>query len=98
MDNRDNSEVIKAWPGEKRLTRFQEELMELIKKYDVEPIPTLLQGTSSSTMSFVAQITLIDLQNETMLKKYGREKLPTPPTSPAPGAPEEPPPGNPRLN
>lgn len=53
---------------EERLAYFQEKLAELIKKTDMEPLPTLAYGNSG----IAAQITIIDLQNPTVLQKYGR--------------------------
>lgn len=56
---------------EERLKLFQEGLAALIKQTDVEPIPTLGVGISA----MVATITLIDLKNNDMLAKYGRERI-----------------------
>jgi hypothetical protein len=68
-----------------RLKKFQEELDLLIKKYDVEPIPTILHGPSA----LLSSITLIDLKNEAMLVKYGRTKVNKDDSSPS-GAPQNP--------
>jgi len=61
---------IKNKPYEERLTYFQQKFGELMKETDIEAIPTLHPGISA----IVAQITLIDIQNPEMLKKYGLKK------------------------
>jgi hypothetical protein len=53
---------------EERTRTFQEGLTKLMKECDIEPIPTIGIGTGA----IIATITLIDLQNPDMLKKYGR--------------------------
>lgn len=81
-----------------RLQAFQEGLAQLIRDTDIEPIPTLHIGVSA----MVSQITLIDLQNEAMLKQFGREKVKVADApveeSGTPPPDEEEPPFNPRAN
>ena len=75
-----------------RMAKFQEELAGLIRKYDIEPIPTLFHGTSA----IIANITLIDLKDPAMLRKYGR--MVVPPADGGKEKEEDEAPINPRIN
>jgi hypothetical protein len=67
-------EDVRSKSPEDRLNYFQEKLSELIKLTDISQIPTLGIGTGA----IASQITLIDLQNEEMLKRYGLRRIDTP--------------------
>ena len=59
---------------EKRLTEFQEELHKLCAKYDIEIIATLAQAPAA----IIAQIRLIDMTDDELIKRYGLERVKTP--------------------
>lgn len=66
---------------EERNKAFQEGVAKLIKEHDIEMIPTIAIGTGA----IIAQITLLDLRDPEMLRKYGRALIPkvdAPPANP----------------
>lgn len=75
MDNEKNPNLLEdvtKLPIEERAKYFQEKMSLLIRLTDCEPIPTMFYGNTSA----VATMTLIDIQNDEMLAKYGRVKIP----------------------
>lgn len=64
-------EDVKHLPAQERVAYFRKIVGELVEKTDVEAIPTLGQGVSA----LVANITLIDLQDDKMLERFGRTRV-----------------------
>ena len=66
-----------------RLIDFQADLSKLIKQHSIEPIATVVRLPSGDQ----AVITLLDLESDEMLAKYGRIRKDPKPSSDGSGNP-----------